>query len=297
MAKKIPTYSICNLAGLHRCGTEIVVTRLREFIESMPGIVFPHRHDFYQIVLFTEGGGSHTIDFQRFAAVAHQVYYMAPGQVHSWHFDDRTDGYLINFNDSFFTAALQNPNFVRDFPLFSAIVGQPVSMLELDCCSEVEQAFSQMLAEFRGGGEFKMEVLRGLLTIILAKLSRAAPTPYQQVASKHNVALMRQFEQLIEENFREKRLPKTYAEMLAITPNHLNALANEITGQSAGALIRKRVLLESKRLLANSDMMVSQIADALNFEDNAYFTRFFKKYMDMPPEVFRRAQNGQLQAN
>lgn len=287
MAKKVQTYSICNLLGNDRCTTEIVVTRLRSFIDAHQEIVFPHRHDFYQIVLFTQGSGRHSIDFQHFTAAPHQVYYMAPGQMHTWDFDGSVDGYLINFNESFFTSVCHNPNFVRDFPLFSTIRGRPVNVLDMGCCAEVEQVFAQMLEEYERGSDFKMDLLRGMLTIILVKLSRAAPMVASGSASKHNLLLMRQFEQLIEANFREKRLPKEYAEMLFITPNHLNALANEITGQSAGVLIRNRVLLEAKRLLVNSDLMISQIADALNFDDNAYFTRFFKKYLEMPPEVFR----------
>jgi AraC-like DNA-binding protein len=76
--------------------------------------------------------------------------------------------------------------------------------------------------------------------------------------------------------------------MLYITPNHLNALSNSVLGKPAGELIRERVVLEAKRLLVNSDYTVTQIADTLHFEDNAYFTRFFKKYTSMSPEVFRQ---------
>lgn len=285
--KKIPTYSICNLLGADRCLTEIVVTRLQEFIDSHRDIQFPHRHDFYQIVLFTRGSGHHTIDFDSYKVQAHQIYYMSPGQVHSWDFDADTDGYLINFNDSFFSSICHNPNYVREFPIFNTISGKPVNILDMSCCAEVEQAFAQMLEEFERGGEYKMDILRGLLTIILVKLSRVIPKGPKTPASKHHLMLMRQFEILIETHYREKRLPKAYAEMLFITPNHLNALSNEITGQSAGALIRDRVLLEAKRLLANSDLMIAQIADQLNFEDNAYFTRFFKKYTNATPEAFR----------
>ncbi|MBK6931019.1 MAG: AraC family transcriptional regulator [Saprospirales bacterium] len=83
-------------------------------------------------------------------------------------------------------------------------------------------------------------------------------------------------------------MPRDYAEMLFITPNHLNALVNSVVGKPAGELIRDRVVLEAKRLLVNSDFNISQIADALHFEDNAYFTRFFKKYTGMSPEIFRQ---------
>jgi AraC family transcriptional activator of pobA len=290
MAKKMPTYSICNLLGADRCMTEIVVTRLRHFIDHHQDIQFPHRHDFYQIVLFTRGGGRHSIDFQQFEVAPHQVYYMAPGQIHTWDFSAETDGYLVNFNESFFTSFCHNPHFVRDFPLFSSISGSAVNTLDMSCCGEVEATFAQMLEEFeKKEADFKMDILRGMLSIILVRLSRVVPRSYQEGVSKHNLVLMRQFEILIEQHFREKRLPKEYAELMFVTPNHLNALTNSVVGKSAGELIRDRILLEAKRLLVNSDLMISQIAEILNFEDNAYFTRFFKKYLGVTPEAFRSA--------
>jgi AraC family transcriptional activator of pobA len=268
---------------------EIMVTRLRDFVDTHRDIHFPHRHDFYQIVLFTRGGGQHTIDFQQYEVQPHQVYYMAPGQMHQWDFDAFTEGYLVNFNESFFTSICHNPHFVREFPLFNSISGVSASTLDMACCGEVEQTFAQMLDEFENGEEYTMDILRGMLMVVLVKLSRVAPNAFKEGATKHNVVLMRQFEKLIELHFREKRLPKDYAALMFITPNHLNALSNNVMGKSAGELIRERILLESKRLLANSDLLVGQIAEHLNFEDNAYFTRFFKKYMGTTPEGFRLA--------
>lgn len=289
MAKNLPTYSICNLLGADRCMTEIVVMRLRDFVALHTDILFPHRHNFYQIVLFTKGGGQHSIDFERYDVQPHQVYYMAPGQTHTWEFDADTDGYLINFNESFFTSICHNPHFVRDFPLFNTISSGSVNTLDMACCAALEQTFEQMLEEFENGGEYIMDILRGMLIIILVRLSRVVPNTFQEGVSRHNLTLMHEFEKLIEQWYREKRLPKAYAELMFITPNHLNALTNSVVGKSAGELIRERILLEAKRMLANSDLMVGQIAEALNFEDNAYFTRFFKKYLGTTPEKFRAA--------
>ncbi|HNE29780.1 MAG: helix-turn-helix domain-containing protein [Saprospiraceae bacterium] len=290
MANKIPTYSICNLLGADRCMNEVVVMRIHEFLRQHKDLTFPHRHDFYQIVLFTKGSGRHAIDFQTFEVKPHQIYYMAPGQVHTWQFNEDVEGYIINFNESFFTAFCHNPFFLREFPLFNTVSGSPVNILDMSCCTEVEQTLATMLEEFGRDGEFKMDLLRGMLITVLVRLSRAAPSTFREHTSKHNVALMRQFEKMIELHFREKRLPKEYAEMLFVTPNHLNALTKDALGKSAGELIRDRVLLEAKRLLVNSDLMISQIADTLNFEDNAYFTRFFKKYTGATPEQFRATQ-------
>ena len=287
MSKKIPTYSICNLLGADRCMAEFVAVRLKDFVASHQGLYFPHRHDFYQIVLFTQGGGRHSIDFKHYDIVPNQVYYMAPGQVHSWFFDENTDGLLINFNESFFASVYQNAHYLRDFPLFNTISTSPVNMLDAANYQKMMGVFGQILDEFNANHDYKLEMLRGLLTTLLAALSRVIPNTYKIVSTNHNLVLMRQFEKLIELHFHEKRLPREYAEMMFISPNHLNALTNAMIGVSAGDLIRERVLLEIKRLLINSDLLIGQIADQLNFEDNAYFTRFFKNHTGITPELFR----------
>ena len=52
--------------------------------------------------------------------------------------------------------------------------------------------------------------------------------------------------------------------MLYVTPNHLNSLSKDVTGRSAGELIRDRILLEAKRLLTNATMSISEIANELS---------------------------------
>jgi AraC-like DNA-binding protein len=104
----------------------------------------------------------------------------------------------------------------------------------------------------------------------------------------HTSTLLKSFQQLINQYYRTMRLPKEYAELLYITPNHLNALCRELLGKTAGDVIRERVLLEAKRLLTNAGMNILEIAYELNFKDNSYFTRFFKNYEGITPEEFRK---------
>src|SRR5690606_2588998 len=103
-----------------------------------------------------------------------------------------------------------------------------------------------------------------------------------------NDTVLKNFQRLIEMHFLELHLPSEYANLLAITPNHLNALCKEHLGMKAGELIRNRILLEAKRLLVNLELSVSQVGYALNFSDSSYFTRFFKKKTGQTPEEFRK---------
>ena len=76
--------------------------------------------------------------------------------------------------------------------------------------------------------------------------------------------------------------------MLYVTPNHLNALCQDLLGKSAGEVIRERILLEAKRQLVNASAGIADVGYDLGFTDNSYFTKFFKKYTGTTPEAFRR---------
>jgi AraC-like DNA-binding protein len=134
----------------------------------------------------------------------------------------------------------------------------------------------------------KDDFARAALLQLLIMVSRYVPETNTQQPVQYNSLLMRNFRQLIEKNYKEKKLTKEYAAMLYVTPNHLNALSKDVTGLSAGELIRDRILLEAKRLLINAQINISQIAAELGFIDNSYFTKFFKKYVGFTPEIFRK---------
>ena len=139
-------------------------------------------------------------------------------------------------------------------------------------------------SNFEGEKDFVTSTL-----LYLFNLLNQQRVPSLSVESNaYNHTLLRNFLNLIEANFKSLRLPKEYAALLYITPNHLNALCKELLGQSAGEIIRDRVILEAKRLLVIKDYSVAEIAYDLNFNDNSYFTKFFKKVVGVTPEEFRK---------
>jgi AraC-like DNA-binding protein len=74
---------------------------------------------------------------------------------------------------------------------------------------------------------------------------------------------------------------------LAITPNHLTQTVNQLTGKTSSQIIRSKQILEIKRLLVHSNLSVSEIAAHLNFSDQSYFTKFFKREAGVSPQQYR----------
>ncbi|MBL7814792.1 MAG: helix-turn-helix domain-containing protein [Saprospiraceae bacterium] len=250
--------------------------------------MFPHRHDFYQILYMTEGAGRHIIDFVTYPVAKGYFYFLTPGMMHTWDFEGYTEGYLVNFNGSFFQSVFRNESFLSEFPFFHSINNAPFLQLYEDTEGVVLSILQQILLEYETHSTFYEMQIRAHLINLFVILSRLYE-PATVVSSTHNnTSLLRQFERLVDTHYLQKRFPKDYAPGLGITPNYLNEVCVQTVGKSAGLIIRERIILEAKRLLVHSKGSISEVAYQLNFEDNAYFSRFFKKHTDMTPEQFRQ---------
>lgn len=287
MNKNIPIYDICTITDVK--DDEIIISRFSEYAQHYKHLHAPHKHAFYHVVFFTEGKGHHTIDFETFDVKPNQIYFMAPGQVHSWSFEGNAEGYIINFSASFYQSFLLKPDFLEQFYFFGGNAHESVLDVPEKDQATIVNIFENILAESVGGRKMEMDMIRVLLLEIFLKIARLKDyNMLDTTENNYNYTLLNNFKKLIELNYSKLKLPKDYASLLYITPNHLNALCQDILGISAGELIRNRIILEAKRLLINVDLSVSEIAYKLNFNDNSYFTKFFKKQVGITPEEFRK---------
>jgi len=289
MEKGIPIYDIAAFEEYKNTG--ILVSRFGPYSRQHAHLHSAHRHSFYHLVYFTEGKGSQTIDFKNYPVQPGLIYFMTPGQVHSWSFEGAVDGYIINFSEDYFHSFLFNPLYLENFGFFDGLSEAVVLLLPDPTRDKVSTLFEEILLEGKNAAAFNADLVRILILQIFIQVARTSSLEQQALKGSYNQTLLRNFKKLIEENFVQLRFPKQYAEILYITPNHLNALCNDLLGISAGQLIRDRVVLEAKRLLINMEFSVAEISVRLAFSDPSYFIKFFKKYAGVTPDRFRKQNN------
>lgn len=284
----IPVYSICSLAHQPSASVDFMADRFDHYLVQHADLRFPHKHSFYHLVYFTEGTGSYSIDFINFNVQPGQIYFMIPGQVHTWNFKGKPNGFIINFSDSFIQQLIVNTRYLDQFPFFSGLAAQQVINIPAKKRPALVQLFETIIAEQSSAEEHATDFIRTALLQVFFTTGRMIKKEERSASNNYNSLLFRNFQHLVDQHYLTKKLTRDYAALLYITPNHLNALSKDVGGRPAGEIIRDRILLEAKRLLVNADMTIAEIAAALDFEDNSYFSKFFKKYEGLTPQEFRK---------
>jgi AraC family transcriptional activator of pobA len=283
---EIPLYDIKTFEEYKNQG--ILASRFGHYAKNHKHLHTAHKHSFYHLVFFTSGSGNHFIDFKKYPVEPGMIYFMIPGQVHSWDFTEAPDGYVVNFSAEYFHSFLYNATYLEHLNIFSGNIEQQVFVVPEPLQAQLLQTFEEILSEGVVKQTYDNDLVRTLLLQVFLKVERLTNSESTKAADSYNYTLYRNFQHLIAKRFKDLKLPKEYASLLYITPNHLNALCKDIIGLSAGELIRAQVILEAKRLLVNHNLNIADISEALQFKDHSYFIRFFKKYEGVTPDKFRK---------
>jgi AraC family transcriptional regulator, transcriptional activator of pobA len=284
-----PTFTIKHLEASKSKNDLLNADRFKEYLSKNPHLQVVHKHSFYHLVYFTQGGGEHLIDFKTFKVQKGMIYFMQPGQVHNWHFKGVVDGYIINFSPTFFDSHFINSNIVDQFPFFGGNLTNQVIYFRKAAQKNIEAIFQNIITEQKENKPSAQLMTAGLLIQLFLTVHREILVMDPPDTIGHQQApVIKKFQLLLESRFREIKLPKQYASLLYVTPHHLNALCKKFLHMSAGEVIRNRIVLEAKRLLVNVELSISAIALELDFADTSYFVKFFKKHTGSTPEAFRQ---------
>ncbi|MDR3217915.1 MAG: helix-turn-helix domain-containing protein, partial [Dysgonamonadaceae bacterium] len=99
--------------------------------------------------------------------------------------------------------------------------------------------------------------------------------------------LFNSFYRLVLQHYKDSREVGFYADKLCVAPKYLSAAIKETTGKSAFEWITDYVLLEAKSLLKSTNMTIQQISDELNFANQSFFGKYFKRLAGMSPKSYR----------
>ncbi len=280
----VPVYQIQSFPR-HEPNKPFYMIKLERLVQEFKGIDNPHAHTFYLVMWISQGSGTHTIDFKTYAIEPHQLYFLTPGQIHSWQLAPDTQGYNLFFDANFFKGRFGNR--LYQYPFFHSHQHQPL-LSAIPQPTLFGDLLSYAYQEYEARQPNRSDVFLSFVHILLETASRL----YHEQRTGPEMHLydrLRQYEELLEQQFLTVREVRAYADQMNLTPNYLNYICRLIVGKTASQLWQERLLIESQRMLTHTAQSVKEIAFLMGFSDPSYFVRFFRKQAGQTPAEFRQA--------
>ncbi len=290
----LPIFNIVNFDDYNNCmcfEDNFYVRRFSEHVKENTFIEKPHSHDFFLILLITQGLGKHIIDFTEYEVAPGSMFILSPGQVHQWMLSHDIEGYILFFTKKFFLHDFATSRLTR-FPFFNSTFTSPFLKLDQENVASVFLKYKLMCSEYSKRKNDYQEIIRMYLNALLLELARYYPLKKRnKYTLPYDILQLNKFEALIDKYFKLHRPLSCYAERMNISERQLSYLCKKTVNKKPSEIMLERIILEAKRLIIHSDLSIAAISEELNYNDSSYFIRLFKKATKQTPEQFRRKQH------
>ena len=247
--------------------------------------------DFIKII-YLKKSSEITLDFNTHHCKSNSLFFISPSQFYQFPENKLNEGIILYFNRDFYCVEIHDKEVSCDGILYNNIFNVAQLILPSDEIMAFENILEEIKSEFENEDTGLEEMLRLLLKKIIIKSTRLYKKQNHLLPDnieKDNLDFLRKYSALVEKEFFSKHAVSDYAEILNITPKNLHKKIKMISDKTPNELIKNRLLLQAKRYLAHSELSSKEIAYKLGYEDEAYFTRFFNKYVGNTPIQFRKS--------
>lgn len=257
--------------------------------KGLIGNIGPLKSEFYRISLTISGSLDMQIGLEHYKHQPRTICFTYPNQIIAKKNRSKDAfGYYILFNPDFLSDIIPSIKIAEEFNFFD-ISGTPLFQLQQEELNAIVLLILNINDEIQQHKTGLVKAVQMYVYLILLEAKRSYER--QQLPIKINLldnrGLVARFRKLVSQHYLSKRKVADYAEMLAVSPNHLNRIIKENTAQTASETIREMLIQEAKSLLRYTDNSIAEIAYQLDFSEPASFNRFFKAATMETPLTYR----------
>ncbi|MDR6159237.1 AraC family transcriptional activator of pobA [Chryseobacterium sp. SLBN-27] len=249
------------------------------------------RNNYYSLLWFNKGCGIVKADFSEYEFDNESLFAFSPYQPFMIASREQTGGIALQFHPDFFCIHKHQEEVACNGVLFNNIYNPPFVNIDKNAASTLRMLIDQMNTEIQNPALAQYELLISYLKIFLITLCRLKteqePQALQAVSDLKEPFILQNLKQAIEKDFKTKHSASDYAKSLNISAKALAKITKGYFNRTLTELISERIIIEAKRELYLTNKAVKEIAFELGYQDEYYFSRFFKANVSISPQMYR----------
>jgi AraC-like DNA-binding protein len=247
------------------------------------------RNNYYSLIWILKGNGKIRVDFTEYDFKEDYMYCFSPYQPFIMDQTEIIEGIVLQFHPDFFCIHKHQPEVACNGVLFNNIYQPPYVIIGKEESAILRTVVEQMKVEIRNPALAQHELIVSYLKIFLINTSRlkSEQQPQVVVVDIKEPFVLQNLKDAIERDFKFKHAASDYAKDLNISQKALAKIAKTHFNKTLTELISERIIIEAKRELYLSNKPIKEIAYELGYEDEHYFSRFFKVNTDISPLMYR----------
>lgn len=261
--------------------------RIEDISERVFKPILPSREESHTLIFVTGGSYKTKIGFQEHTVKPdHIVIYQAGAVFSTEQINNKVKGFTCHFHPGILIGKFGNRALISNFE-FLNVGNHPVIEVTENSKQATLNLFERLHTEFKSSKRPNPTIVHSYLYALLAEL--------QLLFGQNNLLnrsasfqITSQFRKLAHQHVKKNLKVADFAQMMNMSPNHLNKSVKSITSKSASEINDEIKLIEIKFLLYQSGLSISEISYEMGYLDASYFTRFFKKRTKISPTEFRR---------
>lgn len=247
----------------------------------------PYHEAFYSIFLLPEAT-RYIVDGTDYSTTTAVALFLSPYQRLEFCAEKLYEGVvrLLKFHGDYYCIEQHKEEVACNGLLFNNAYLSPHVAMQDSVFRKVEQLTDDILDTAGTNNRFTEAVKKSYLQLILALCSKAKSEQIAVEAQTED-ALLASFQHLLTQHHQRERSVAFYADLLGCTPEALSRRVKAIIGKTATQLVQDQVILTAKRQLHLTRRSIKEIATEMNFDDEYYFSRYFKRHTGLSPKHFR----------
>lgn len=249
------------------------------------------RLNYYTLIWVQNGNGKVKVDFSDYDFSENQLLAFAPYQPFMITTATQIKGVVIHFHPAFFCIIKHHQEVACNGVLFNNIYEPPYVKIDETAKATFAMIIEQMKIEMQNPALAQYELLISYLKIVLITASRLKKEQQSldttEVAVNSAPFILQNLKNYIELHYKTKHSASDYANLLHISPKALAKITKNHFNKTLTDLISERIIIEAKRELYLTNKAVKEIAYELGYDDEHYFSRFFKNNAAVSPQMYR----------